>query len=96
MKIQVNVYKFKKQNKSKSKKGKFVAYCSLTLDKVFVVKNIKLWESKKGDISVIFPSVERDGEYQSIAFPITKKFREEIVEKIIDIYNDDEDDEDEE
>ena len=69
-----------------SKKGNFRGYASITLDDQFVVSGIKLLEGKKGLFVSMPAQPDSEGEYHDICFPVTKKFRKEIEETIIDAY----------
>ena len=79
----IDVYPFKGKKKSNLK-----AYVNVEFDEEFVVKGIKVLDGKKG-LFVSMPASEgKDGEFYDIAFPITKEFRENLVDDILDAYDD--------
>ena len=77
----IDVYLFKGKKKSNLK-----AYVNVEFDEEFVVKGIKVLDGKKG-LFVSMPASEgKDGEFYDIAFPITKEFRETLVDDVLDAY----------
>lgn len=79
----IDVYPFKGKKRSNLK-----AYVNVEFDEEFVVKGIKVLDGKKG-LFVSMPASEgKDGEFYDIAFPITKEFRETLVEDVLDAYED--------
>lgn len=79
----IDVYPFKGKKRSNLK-----AYVNVEFDEELVVKGIKVLDGKKG-LFVSMPASEgKDGEYYDIAFPITKEFRETLVEDVLDAYED--------
>ena len=79
----IDVYPFKGKKKSNLK-----AYVNVEFDEEFVVKGIKVLDGKKG-LFVSMPASEgKDGEFYDIAFPITKEFRESLVEEVLEAYED--------
>ena len=84
----VTIYPYKNAKKSNLK-----AFVSIELDECFAVTGIKVMDGKKG-LFVSMPSREGDDEYYDVAFPVTKKFREELYDAILTAYEA-EDDEDE-
>lgn len=69
-------------NKSKNVK----ATADVTLNKCFVVKGLKVCDSKKG-LFVSMPSMkDGDGGFRDAVFPITKEFREQLNAAVIDKY----------
>lgn len=75
------------KNKEMLRKSPIRAFVEITLDNVFVVRNLKLIEGKKG-IFLAFPSqVRKNGTRNDIAFPIKKEFRQRIVDAVMDVYN---------
>jgi len=66
--------------------SKMKAVVSITFDDVFVVHDIKVIEGNKG-VFVAMPSRKSpDGVYRDIVHPINTEFREELVKKIINKY----------
>jgi stage V sporulation protein G len=67
-------------NKTKNIK----ANADVTLNKCFVVKGLKVCDSKKG-LFVNMPSMkDGDGGFRDAAFPITKEFREQLNNAVLD------------
>ena len=86
MKItEINIYK---KGATKTFKG----FASVTFDDTFCVTGIRIVKGKKG-LFISMPSREYDGEYYDICFPTTKEFRKKLNDKIIEAYEnaDDED-----
>lgn len=72
-----------------SKKGSnLVAFGSITFDDLFVVSGLKLVEGKNGLFLSMPASQDQDGEYHDIAFPLSKDFRDEMTEAMIEAYQD--------
>ena len=69
-----------------TKEGKMKAVVSITLDKEFVVHDIKVIEGEKG-LFIAMPSRKAaDGEYRDIAHPINSETRERIQSIILEKY----------
>ena len=69
-----------------AKEGKMKAVVSITLDKEFVVHDIKVIEGEKG-LFIAMPSRKAtDGEYRDIAHPINSQTRERIQKIILNKY----------
>jgi len=69
------------------KEGKMKAVVSITIDKVFVVHDIKVIEGEKG-LFIAMPSRKSlEGKYRDIAHPIDSQTREDLQNLIIDKYN---------
>ena len=84
----VTIYPYKKAKKSNLK-----AFVSIELDECFAVTGIKIMEGKKG-LFVAMPSNEgSDGDYHDVAFPVTKKGREELNDAVLTAYEALDDDE---
>ena len=65
--------------------GSVKAFGSITLEGCFVVQ-IKVVESKNGAF-VSFPNYKtQNGDYKDQAFPITKEFRQEIIDVVMAEY----------
>ena len=82
-----------KTNKLEASTNNVRGLCSVTFGDSFVVKNLSVVESKKGDLFVSMPcfkskTVDKDGNpvFKDIAFPITKEFREELYKQVLDSY----------
>lgn len=66
--------------------GVVKAYASVSLDNEFVVKGLKVVENEKG-VRVLMPSRKaKDGSYQDIFHPMSKKAREKIVDAVLKAY----------
>jgi len=86
--MQVTGVQVTKLNGDYSTKG----IANITLDDQMVVKGLKIIEGSNG-LFVAMPSkelnkpyVDKNGvtvKYEDIAFPITKEFRQEIIEKVM-------------
>lgn len=60
---------------------------SILLDDVFAVRGIRVMEAKNEDLFVAFPSrVNPNGEFEDVAFPISKDLYSEISESVIAEY----------
>ena len=71
----------------KMNKDNFKGFADVTFDDCFVVKGIRILDGKNG-LFVAMPSEysEKDDEYYDRCFPITKEFREELTDAILDGY----------
>lgn len=66
--------------------GSARAYASINLNDCFAIRNVKVMESTKG-LFVAMPSYKAgNGEYKDICFPVTKEFREQLNNAVIDAY----------
>lgn len=82
----VNIYPYKGR-------GGMKAFASVEFEKSFVVTGLKLFDGDYG-LNVLMPSsAGSDGEYHDVAFPVTKKFREEIKEAVINAFLGEDEDE---
>lgn len=69
-----------------TKEGKMKAVVSITLDKEFVIHDIKVIEGEKG-LFIAMPSRRSgDGEYRDIAHPINSDTREKVQNIILEKY----------
>ena len=68
----------------KTKSSTLIANANITLDNELVIK-VKLIEGKSGKF-LSFPNHENCGEYYDDVFPITKEFRTELTDAVIDAY----------
>ncbi len=62
------------------------AYVTITLDNMFVVRDLKIINGNTG-LFVAMPSKKRkDGQFRDIAHPLNQDFREEIEKAVFDAY----------
>lgn len=67
--------------------GNLRAYASVNLNECFAIRNVKIMDSTKG-LFVAMPSYKAgNGEYKDICFPVTKEFREQLNNAVIEAYN---------
>jgi stage V sporulation protein G len=67
--------------------GNVRAYASINLNDCFAIRNVKVEDSSKG-LFIAMPSYKAgNGEYKDICFPVTKEFREQLNNAVIDAYN---------
>jgi stage V sporulation protein G len=67
--------------------GNVRAYASINLNDCFAIRNVKVVDSSKG-LFIAMPSYKAgNGEYKDICFPVTKEFREQLNNAVIDAYN---------
>ena len=67
--------------------SKTKAFGQIVFDEAFVVSGVRVMESAKGEKFVAFPSREKsNGEYEDIAFPITKEMYQAVTAAVIDEY----------
>ncbi|MCB2213648.1 SpoVG family protein [bacterium] len=65
---------------------KLKAFVNITFDDVFVVRGLKIIEGGQG-LFVCMPSRKLvDGTYKDIAHPIDNDFRNDIEQKILEVY----------
>jgi len=61
---------------------------SFSLDNAFAIRGIRVMEDSKGRNFVAFPSRERsNGDYEDIAFPLSKEFYHKITDAIMTEFN---------
>ncbi|ACV62346.1 SpoVG family protein [Desulfofarcimen acetoxidans DSM 771] len=66
--------------------GSVRAFASVNLNDCFAIRNVKVMDSTKG-LFVAMPSYKSgNGEYKDICFPVTKEFREQLNNAVIDAY----------
>ena len=64
------------------KDDKLLAYASVTINDSLIISGIRLYEGSKGKF-IVFPSRKsKKGKIFDIAFPVTNKAREEILNEI--------------
>jgi stage V sporulation protein G len=62
---------------------------NFSLDNEFVVRGIRIMEGPHGKEFVSFPSrKKKDGEYEEVAFPVTKEFYQKLTDAILKEYQD--------
>ena len=67
--------------------GNVRAYASINLNDCFAIRNVKVVDSSKG-LFIAMPSYKAgNGEYKDICFPVTKEFREQLSNAVIDAYH---------
>lgn len=67
--------------------GNIKAYASVNLNDCFAVRNVKVVDSSKG-LFIAMPSCKAgNGEYKDICFPVTREFREQMNNAVIDAYH---------
>ena len=66
--------------------GAIRAIASVNLNDCFAIRNVKVMDSSKG-LFVAMPSYKAgNGEYKDICFPVTKEFRQQLNDAVIDAY----------
>lgn len=66
--------------------GSVRAYASVNLNDCFAIRSVKVMDSTKG-LFVAMPSYKSgSGEYKDVCFPVTKEFREQLNNAVIDAY----------
>lgn len=66
--------------------GNIRAYASINLNDCFAIRNVRVVDSSKG-LFVAMPSYRAGNEYKDICFPVTKEFREQLNNAVIDAYH---------
>ena len=67
--------------------GSIRAYASINLNDCFAVRNVKVVDSSKG-LFIAMPSYKAgNGEYKDICFPVTREFREQLNNAVIEAYS---------
>lgn len=84
MKYEVNV------SEVKNPKGNLRGFASVVFDDSFKVSNITIMENKEGKMYISMPyySNSNDEENKDICHPITKEFRQELEDSIIQSFED--------
>lgn len=66
--------------------GNLRAIASVNLNDCFAIRNVKVMDSSRG-LFIAMPSYKGgNGEYKDICFPVTKEFREQLNNAVIDAY----------
>ena len=79
--MKITQVKIKKQSMDKLK-----AFASITIENKLVLTGIKIIEGKNG-LFVAMPSNKKGEEYFDIFFPITKEYRQYIIDEVLKEYN---------
>ncbi len=67
--------------------GNIRATASVNLNDCFAIRNVKVMDSSKG-LFVAMPSYKGgNGEYKDICFPVTKEFRQQLNDAVIEAYH---------
>lgn len=67
--------------------GTLKAFASITLDGVFVVHGLRVVDGRNG-LFVSMPNRQvKEGEYKDVAHPVTKEFKEELSNAVLDEFN---------
>ena len=67
--------------------GALKANATVNLNDAFAVRNIRIMEGSRG-LFVSMPSFKGgNGEYKDICFPVTKEFREQLNQAVLDAYH---------
>ena len=66
--------------------GKTKAMVSVTFDDCFVVSGLKVVEGEKGAFVSMPNRKTAYGEYRDTCFPITKEFRQELIDAVLKEY----------
>lgn len=70
-----------------NKDGGVKAIGSFSLDHSFAIRGVRIMEDKNGRNFVAFPSREKtNGEYEDIAFPLSKEFYHEVTDALVEEY----------
>jgi stage V sporulation protein G len=71
----------------KGGEGTLKATASITFDKTFAVRDLKVIEGGKG-LFVAMPSKKLpNGSYLDLAFPVTREMRDRIQSQVLEAYN---------
>ena len=65
-----------------------LANASVTLGGVFVVTGLKVIDGKKGAFVSMPQYKSKDGEWKDSCFPITAEFRGELIDAVLEAYED--------
>ena len=68
--------------------GNIRAYASININDCFAIRNVKVMDGTNG-LFIAMPSYKSgpSGEYKDICFPVTKAFREQLNNAVIDAYH---------
>ncbi|MBQ3235714.1 MAG: septation regulator SpoVG [Clostridia bacterium] len=67
--------------------SKLKAVASMTIDDCFVIHDIKVIEGQEGYFIAMPSRKASDGEYKDIAHPINTETRKQIIDIILDAFN---------
>lgn len=73
--------------------GKLKAYVTVTFDECFVVHNVKVIEGGSGAFIAMPSRKTKSGEYKDVAHPIKTDFRTLLQDKILEAYENADDEE---
>jgi stage V sporulation protein G len=63
------------------------AMASITFDDCFVVGGLKVMTGKNGEFISMPSQKNKNDEYKDVCFPVTKEFRQEMIDAIMTKYN---------
>jgi stage V sporulation protein G len=66
--------------------GSLKAIASVNLNDCFAIRNVKVMESSKGLFAAMPSYKAGNGEYKDICFPITKEFRQQFNDAVVNAY----------
>ena len=76
------------EERIKEEVSELLGVASITIDECFVIHDILILKSPKGDLFISMPHTkDMNGEYYDIAHPINSNARERITNAIIEAYN---------
>ena len=78
--------KITKVKVTKYESGNTKGFASITLDDCFLVTNLTIMSGSNG-LFVKMPSKKVKEEYKDICFPVTKEFRKELQDAVLNEYN---------
>jgi len=70
-----------------NREGKMKAVCSITIDGVFVIHDIKVIEGEKGLFIAMPGKKTADGEFRDICHPITSETRDDLQKRILEAFD---------
>lgn len=75
----------------KNPAGKLAAFASITFSNngqdLFVVKDLKIFDGSNGYFLAMPSRKTPEGEYQDIAFPLSKEFREKLFNLVMEAWD---------
>ena len=84
--MQITEIRIKLMDDKESRNERLLAFCSVTFDHMFVVRDLKIIEGLKG-LFVAMPSKKRkDGQFKDIAHPLNQETRTLIENKVFEAY----------
>ena len=79
MKITAKLFKCKKE-------GNMKAFGSITIEDAFAIRGVKVIEGQKGLFVSMPTQKNKKGEYEDVAFPVSKEAREEVTKVVLAAY----------